>query len=109
MKITAKNIGNILVVNLSGKLTVDDGASTLGAEAKKWIATGSRNIILDMSGLHMMDSSGLGELVNINKSLGGKLILLNVGIEQKRIFDLTNLSNNFQFYDNEAEAIDTFG
>ena len=109
MKITTRISGSAVVVDLAGRLTADDGVKVIYTQVNKLIAGGSRNIILNLAGLQMMDSSGLGELVRVNQTLGGKLALLKVRAQEKRVFDLANLSSKFRFFISETEALKAFG
>jgi anti-anti-sigma factor len=109
MQITTRAASNATIVELTGRLTADDGAKSIYIQLNKIISSGSRNIILDMAGLLMMDSSGLGELVRINQTLGKSLALLNVRSQEKQTFKIANLSSNFNFFDDEIDAINSFG
>ena len=72
---------------------------------------GTRKIVLDLAGIRMMDSSGLGELVAARKAataVGAAIRLLHVGGEVLRILDLARVSSAFEVFSNETAAVASF-
>ena len=63
MTITERQTGTATVLALSGKLT-SDNAEALGAKVASLVEAGNANIVLNLSGLTHMDSSGLGQMVS---------------------------------------------
>lgn len=72
------------------------------------INEGHHLMILNLSQVEFMDSSGLGCLISILKLLAthqGNLALYNVQEPVKRIFTLTRLNQVFSIYSTEEEAM----
>lgn len=68
-------------------------------------------ILLVLSKVHFLDSSGLGMLTNLFfecQQKGIPLKLANLSAEAKRLFVLTKLENNFHIYETEEDAIKSF-
>ena len=63
MDLSRRDLGNVTVLDLSGKLTINDGAGRLKDTVTSLIAAGQKNIILNLGNLTYMDSAGLGEMV----------------------------------------------
>jgi anti-sigma B factor antagonist len=91
-----EDTGDVAVVRLHGKLTM--GVSgVLHARVKKLIPEHKR-IVLDLSDLSHMDSSGLGTLVGLfvsARSAGCSLELENLSHGIQKMLSLTNLLSVF--------------
>lgn len=76
------------------------------------IENGSSKIVVDLSSLSFMDSSGLGALVSAVKTAraaDGDVRLCGLSAEVRSIFQLTRLFKVFKVFDNVDEAVDSFG
>lgn len=72
---------------------------------------GVTQILLDMAGIDLMDSSGLGELVRAEKaarSKGTALKLMQVAAGVGRTLSLAQLSGTFETFSSEADALASF-
>src|SRR5271163_2551045 len=88
--------GEVAVVRCHGKL-VAGVTNTLYYEVRQLIP-GSKRIVLDLSDLTHMDSTGLGALVRLHvsaRSAGSSLELINLSQAVSKIFALTNLLSVF--------------
>lgn len=75
------------------------------------IQGGALKFIIDMSDLAAIDSTGMGELINIAKLLRSKrgdIVFLNVSEEIKKIFDIISLQKFIKILYTEAEAVKFF-
>ena len=107
MKITVKDEGGTKIVNLEGRLDLATGGE-LKEEIKKHCESGSGRIHLNLQKIDFINSSGLGALVSIMKQVRvkkGKLTLSNLAPYVREIFDITQLSNVFEIYDTQPEAL----
>jgi len=74
-------------------------------------AAGRVKIVVDLSAVDFVDSTGLATLVAGLKhcrKAGGDLMLAGLRPRVKVIFELTRLDRAFQIYENEAEALGVF-
>ena len=111
MNIGIRKQASVTIVDLGGKLTAGDGAAVIGGRVKGLLDGGVRQFLINMAGLQMMDSSGLGELVMAEKTakaVGAQIKLLNVGSNVKRVFELANLIGVFETFDDEIDAVNSF-
>ncbi len=86
-------------VKCTGKIT-SDTAPQLKAEVKRLMAE-SQSLVLDLSGVSFMDSSGLGTLVGLFLSARHahcQLRLINLGDRIKDLLRLTRLADVFEGY-----------
>jgi len=73
------------------------------------LALGHSKIALDLSGVVQLDSTGLGLLINFNKTLikqQGLLLIVNPGHEAKNAFEVSNTDKWLQIREN-IDNIDT--
>ncbi len=112
MQISERSVGNVTVVDVSGKITLGDGGDVaLKDKMRSLIQQGVTNVLLNLGEVSYVDSAGLGEIVQayatVNKD-GGKLKLLNVTKRIKDLLSITKLLTVFECYDSEAEALQSF-
>jgi len=110
MELSHKQVGTVTVLNLDGKLTIED-QGRLKDRVSRLVAEGHKSVVLNLGGLTYMDSAGLGEIVSCHTRAvngGGAIALCNT---TKRIQDLlisTKLVNVVASYDSEQEAVASF-
>ena len=96
------------VVALAGRLTAT-GAPLLRNAVGDLVAAGDANIVIDMSGLQFVDSSGLGALVGGLKSArvaGGDLRIAAVPEAVRTVLHLTNLDRVLRDHPTPESAFD---
>lgn len=77
----------------------------------KWtsaISAGAREIIIDLSKLRKIDSSGIGSMVRCHSSIttkGGKIGLVGANETVRQAFLITRLDRVFEFYQTLDEAL----
>lgn len=111
MKATTRTVENVEVISLQGKITIGSGDTQLREVITNAINGGRSNILLDLSGVTTIDSSGIGELVGSYTTVtnrGGKLKLLHLPAKLNELLHVTQLITVFEVYDNEAEAVRSF-
>jgi len=108
MKATTRDVNGIAIIKLDGKITLGAGDQQL----RDVIANAASNkILLDLSGVTTIDSSGIGELVGSYTTVtnrGGKLKLLHLPAKLNELLHVTQLITVFEVYENEQEAISSF-
>ncbi len=100
MRIETKTEGGALVVWLRDSRLGADVASEFKKEVTGHLAPGVRIVLLEMSQVNFVDSTGLGALVAIRKQLGNGGMLGVCGAQQilMEFFELTRLDKIFQFF-----------
>jgi len=108
MKATTRDVNDIAIIKVDGKITIGAGDQQL----RDVIANAnSQKILLDLSGVTTIDSSGIGELVGSYTTVtnkGGKLKLLHLPAKLNELLHVTQLFTVFEVYENEQEAISSF-
>jgi anti-sigma B factor antagonist len=111
MKLTTREVSEVIIVDLSGKITLGEGGLTLRDEVRKLLAAGSKKIVMNLAEVNYIDSSGLGELVSAYtavKNAGGELKLLNLTSKVRDLLVITKLVTVFDVKDDEAAAVSAF-
>ena len=111
MQIDERVVGNVIVLDLTGKLTLGDGDDLLKDKINSLLQQNKKNILLNLAGVPYLDSAGIGRVVGSFTTVsraGGALKLVNL---TKRIHDLmaiTKLLTVFETFDAEADAVRSF-
>jgi len=111
MKTSSRNVSGIEIIELQGKITIGAGDSQLRDTITQKLSEGKDKILLDMSGVTTIDSSGIGELVGSYTTVanrGGKLKLLHLPPKVTDLLQVTQLITVFEVYENEQEAVNSF-
>jgi len=111
LKATERKSGDVIIVDLAGRLTLGEGSGTVRSTIKDLVAAKENKILLNLGGVTYVDSAGLGELVGSYASVtngGGQIKLLNVQAKVHDLLQVTKLYTVFQAYDNEDEAVRSF-
>jgi anti-sigma B factor antagonist len=83
-------------------------APALRLELKDLIQTGRSRLVMDMSGVRFVDSSGLSVFVvalKAARAAGGDVVLLKLTPEVRSIVELTRLHRVFEIFDDVDAAI----
>lgn len=111
MKISTRERDGVVILEPKGKITIGVGDVALREAVLKQVDGGEKNLLMNMSGVTTMDSSGIGELVSAYTSVnnrGGTLKLLNLPPKINDILQITQLITVFEVFDDEDEAVASF-
>ena len=112
MQITERTTGDVVVIDVSGKVTLGDGGDTmLKDKLRSLVQQGRSKLLLNLADVSYVDSAGLGAIVQCYTTVtnqGGALKLVHVTKRIKDLLAITKLITVFETFDNEAEAITSF-
>jgi len=111
MKATSRTVDGVEIISLQGKITIGAGDSQLREVITNAVNNGKNKILLDMSQVTTIDSSGIGELVSSYTTVtnrGGKLKLLHLPAKLNELLHVTQLITVFEVHENEQEAVGSF-
>ena len=106
--LNTRKVDGVVVVDMSGKLTIGEPVLSLRQAIKRFVDDGSLKFVLNLGDVSYIDSSGLGELVTSYTSLknrGGRVNLLNLTKRAKDLLQMTKLLTVFDTYEDEASAV----
>jgi anti-sigma B factor antagonist len=111
MQIEERQVGEVMILDLKGKITLGEGNEILKDKINSLILQNQKRILLNLADVPYIDSAGLGEIVRTYTTVsrqGGQLKLVNL---TKRITDLlmiTKLLTVFETFDTEQGALKSF-
>ena len=111
MKASTRQVDGIIIVDLSGRITLGEGSVVLRDTIRDVVAAGNKRILLNLGDVTYIDSSGIGELVSSFTSVrnqGGELKLLNLTKKVHDLLQITKLYTVFDVHEDEAGAIRSF-
>jgi anti-sigma B factor antagonist len=100
---TRRQIGDVTIVDFSGKITLGEGSATLRKTIRDLTEGGDKKILLSLYDVDYIDSSGIGELVSAYttvRNAGGELKLLHL---TKRVHDILQITRLFTVFDVQTE------
>ncbi len=111
VKLTNRQVGDVTVIDASGRITLGEGASSFRDAIRDLSAQGHKKLLLNLGDVSYIDSSGIGEMVSgfttITNS-GGILKLLGLNKRVKDLLQITKLYTVFEVFDDEATALRSF-
>lgn len=111
MKISVRQEMGVTILEPKGKITIGVGDVALREAVHEALEAGARNILVDLSGVTTIDSSGIGELVSAYTTVtnrAGKLKLCSLPSKVSDILQITQLITVFEVFETEREGIDSF-
>lgn len=111
VKLTNRQVGDVTVMDAAGRITLGEGASTFRDAVRDLAAKGNQKILLNLSDVNYIDSSGIGELVSGFTTVtnhGGVLKLLGLTKRVKDLLQITKLYTVFEVFEDEAAAVRSF-
>ena len=111
IRIEERPVGSVTVLDIAGRLTMDEAAQHLKDKINSLISQQRTHIVLNLKNVPYIDSGGLGQLVASYGSVmrtGGALKLLNVNSRNHDLLSITRLVTVFESFDSEAEAVRSF-
>ena len=108
---TCRQVEDIAVIDFSGKITLGEGSSVVRKMVRELVEGGQKKILLDLSDVDYIDSSGIGEMVaayTAVRSAKGELKLVHL---TKRVHDILQITRLFTVFDvqpDEQSAVRSF-
>jgi anti-sigma B factor antagonist len=112
MQTVTRQIGTVIVLDVSGRITLGEGNVMLREIVSDLAAKGNNDIVLNLGEVVYIDSSGIGELVKAHTTIrnkGGRLKLANLNKRVHDLLEMTRLSSVFDIERDEASALKSFG
>ena len=107
LQLATRHEGDVTIVSVLGEVDVFT-APGLDGELDALVADGSARLVIDMSEVSFLDSTGLGVLVKVLKharEAGGWLHLVVTSDRIRKIFEITGLDASIPIFDTAQDAI----
>jgi len=111
MHVELRKAGEVVIVDLDGKLTAGLGDQLLRDTLNQLLADRHRKILVNLSHVSFIDSAGVGELVAGLRACqreGTALKVLNSSERVNSTLYLARLLPIFELYNSEKEALEKF-
>jgi anti-sigma B factor antagonist len=111
MRIQHRVVGEVAIIDLDGRLTLEDGCDLLRDTVNRLIQQGRAKIVLNLPNLPYVDSAGLGEIVRTYTSAlhhGGGMKLLRPTKRVKDLLIITKIWPILEAFDSEEDAVRSF-
>jgi anti-anti-sigma factor len=105
---TRTSAAGVLVVCPAGRLNMV-AAPDLREQLHSLVREGNSRLVVDLSGVDSIDSSGLGALISglkVARQAGGDLRIAAPGEQAVAVLELTNLNRVLKSYDHADSAFD---
>lgn len=110
LKTSTRAFGTTVIIDCSGKIVFGDETAFLRQLAKD-LLNESKHIVINMSGVNYIDSSGVGTLVGLHTSVataGGQLKLAGLSGRVRDVLAITKLGTVFEIHTTAEEAAESF-
>jgi anti-sigma B factor antagonist len=110
MKITQEKHNDAVVCMLDGEVDINTSPE-LRKACETLIKNNEKKVLMDLSGVTYIDSSGLATLIEMFqrlKKIGGRLRLSNMNEKVKNVFEITKLYKLFEIFDTRDTALRDF-
>ena len=111
VKMTTRQVGDVTVIDATGRITLGEGASTFRDTIRDLAAKGNKKLLVNLGEVSYIDSSGIGEMVSGFTTVtnhGGQLKLLSLSKRVKDLLQITKLYTVFEVFDDEPSAVRSF-
>ncbi|MGH9544007.1 MAG: STAS domain-containing protein [Terriglobales bacterium] len=108
MRTVTRQVGEVVIVDVSGRITLGEGNVMLREIVRDLAEKGNNKIVLNLAEVSYVDSSGVGELVKALTTIrtkGGRLKLASLNPRVHQLLQMTRLSTVFEIETDEASAL----
>ncbi|MFY9549969.1 MAG: STAS domain-containing protein [Thermoanaerobaculia bacterium] len=103
--------GSVTVLTVTGDLVIGDAEAAFKRTVTRLLEEGHIHLLVDLSGVGFLDSSGLGALVRAltnSQKEGGQTKLLRAGPQIRKLLQMTKLDSVFEIHDDMEAAVSSF-
>ena len=111
MKINSRTIGDIHLLDCSGKISLGEGTRIVQTTIRDILTCGGKRIVLNLANVSFIDMRGVGELVGAYNTVarsGGQLKLLGLTKKIREVLSIMKLLTIFPAYDSEPAIVASF-
>ena len=111
LTIEERHDGSVTILVLTGQMVLDDGDLVFGRQIRDLVDRGFAKVVLDLGGVSYNDSSGVGMLFGMLKTLsdhGGDMRLLHLNRRGESLLGMLKLLVVFETFQDEAAAVRSF-
>lgn len=111
MTLKERRVGDVSILDLTGRLVLEDGDALLRNRINELVNEGRIKIVVNLQDVTYVDSCGVGVLiakyVSVRKK-GGDVKLLHLTPRSHRVMEISKLLTVFEIFDSEDRALASF-
>jgi len=111
MDLETRDDGGVTIITVGGNLVIGDAESSFKKMVTRLLEEGRVNLLIDLSAVGFLDSSGLGALVRAltnSQREGGQTQLLTAGPQIRKLLQMTKLDSVFEIHEDLEAAVSSF-
>jgi anti-sigma B factor antagonist len=111
MKFKIKEVKGVTVIELTGNVMGGPDATSLNEQLHKFVDEKKRKIVVDLSDVKFINSSGLAMLIgglNTMRKSGGEMKLARASEKIETLLEMTKLNTVFDIHKTVNEAVSAF-
>jgi anti-sigma B factor antagonist len=111
LHVTQRTAAGVAILELHGRLVLEDGDENLRGAVDELIQAGRLDVLIDLHDVTYMDSAGIGAVVETYLRIthrGGKCKLLNPSLRVQKVLEITRLSTVIETFSDESSALRTY-
>lgn len=112
VKVTSRKITDIMaVVEIEDKLMTDEHIQMLQDAVRELLDENIKNVVIDLSKIKRINSSGLGSLISLYTAAHNKNAVLKIGGYNefvKNVLNITKLAEVFEIHPSQEDCIKSF-
>lgn len=108
MKISTRRIQTTTILDVSGNIDMSNSPEIRKALLRELREQGVTRVLLNLSAVNYIDSSGVASLVEglkVSRDLGVRLVLFGLNDSPREVFKISRLLKLFEVYDDETQAM----
>lgn len=111
MQIEERVVGDVMVLNVKGRMVITEGDVMLRDKINSVVHQGHSKVLLNLAEVTFLDSASLGTIIGAYTTLtnrGGVLKLANLTERIQDLLTITKLTTVFETYDSVDEGVKSF-
>jgi anti-sigma B factor antagonist len=111
MEITQRRQGKVVILDIYGAISMGESKDKFVNKMDSLLSQQESNVLLNLSGINYVDSTGIGELVGYMSKFtqnNRHLKILKPHDRVKKLLNITKLDTVFEIFEDEEEAVKSF-
>ena len=104
--------GSAVIFDLEGRLVLGSAVDQFRAQWSDALATGSRDLVVNLANVPAIDSSGIGSLIRCHSAVvaaGGRMRVVAADGVVLKALQVTHVDQLLEFHESEASALASLG
>jgi anti-sigma B factor antagonist len=111
MNLDTREDGAVTILTVTGDLVIGEAETTFKKTVTRLLEEGRVQLLVDLTGVGFLDSSGLGALVRAltqSQKEGGQTKLLGANDQIRKLLQMTKLDSVFELHEDLETAVTSF-